>query len=461
LPRLLLVTYHFPPAGGAGTLRALRFARYLRGFGWETEVVCADPLPAVTRDPSLQRAVPPDVPVHFVRSFEPGRFSDSWEQPLQKIVRNLFRTFDFMLVPDEHVGWVRPALSLCSHLRSRTGGFDAVLTTGPPFSTHLIGLGLRERFGLPWVADFRDDWTGFNDAFRGGAMRRRPSYERRLEADVLRQASVVLTVNESLQAAIRARREGVEVEVIPNGFDPADFETTSPQRRPAGPFVIRHLGSLYEQRSPAVFLEGLRRLGGSERLRGRLEARFLGRVVGPVPDLLAAPDLGDVVCYDGIQPHAESIRAMCESDALLLIIDQVQQAEQIWTGKVFEYLGARRPILGLMPPEGQLARLLRESSDQHRIVPTGDAGAVAAALESMLDASFHASLPESSVLAQFRADALTQQLARLLERCVESDGALRRQGHPRLAAKGREQQPARVGVARALDEPLHRAPHQT
>lgn len=416
--RLLLVTYHFPPAGGVGTLRALRFARYLRNFGWQPTVLCAKPLPDALLDTSLSTALPRSVEVRAVSSLEPGRFADSWEYPGQKIVRNLFRTFDFLLVPDEHVGWIRPAVRSACSLFRQYGGYDAVLTTGPPFSTHLVGLELRQRFKIPWVADFRDDWTGFNHTFRGGDQRRRPAFERRLEEQVLRHASVVVTVNDALRDTIRKRVQGTRVEVIPNGYDPADFHVPPDVRPDNAPFVLCHAGSLYEQRSPARFLDALRRMNVESDLRGRLKVRFLGRVVGPVPDLLAAPDLRDIVYYEGFVPHARSVEVMRNSDALLLIIDQVHLADQIWTGKVFEYIAARRPILALMPSEGSLAGMLREDWEAHEIVAEHDVQGICAALKRLTASRGTTHAPESPVVARFRADQLTGCLSQLLEEVV-------------------------------------------
>jgi glycosyltransferase involved in cell wall biosynthesis len=390
--------------------------RYLREFGWHPEVVCATPLPDAALDESLQKSLPSDVPVHLVSSLEPGRFADSWDRPGQKIIRNLFRTFDFFLVPDDHVGWVRPAVRQCMALH-RARRFDALLTTGPPFSTHLVGTQLRRRWGLPWIADFRDDWTGFNDTLRGGAQRRRPAFERRLEEEVLRTADVVLTINDPLRASILQRGVARVVEVIPNGFDPHDFQHPGPNgASEERSFTICHAGSLYEQRSPAVFLEGLRRFRAAT--GAKVKVRFFGRVVGPVPQLLASSDLAELIEYRGIVPHAESVRAMQESDALLLIIDQVHQAEQIWTGKVFEYLGARRPILGLMPTDGSLARILREDSSAHRILPPDDADGVARTLAAWVDAGPLRTPLEAGVGSRFRADVLTERLARLLDDAV-------------------------------------------
>jgi glycosyltransferase involved in cell wall biosynthesis len=374
--RVLVVTYYFPPAGGPAVQRVLKTVKYLRGYGYEPTVLTVADGAYPQRDPSLAADVPAGVAVHRTGSFDPfGVYarvtgkpkaeavpvgSIGGERPVERLARWLRAN---VFLPDARVGWapfaVREALRL-----HRARPFDAVLTSGPPHSAHLIGRALKRRTGVPWVADFRDPWTGINYYEELPMTEAARRLDRRLERSVLREADRVVTVSPSWAeglAALAGRNDGVLV--VHNGYDEEDFEGVprGPEAVARDRFVLAYVGSMYATRNPTTLwavLTGLRAAGEVERLRVRL----VGGVGEDVRTALTAAGLDRVTEVAAYVPHDEAVRAMTAAALLLLVVDPCATERGILTGKLYEYLASGRPVLALGPPEGDAARLLAETA---------------------------------------------------------------------------------------------------
>ena len=413
-----MLSYHFPPLGGSGSMRVLRLSRYLPESGWRPIIVSVAGGGREPRDPGLLDQVAPEVEVHRVRCLEPDDFSDSWQHPPQKVVRNLFKTLDFLLFPDDRALWVGPAVRRAVHL-ARSLQARAIWATGPPFSTLVAGLKVHQQTGLPLILDFRDDWTGFNSRFRT----RRPARQAReeaLERRCLEAASAVVSVTPGIVEALCQRRpEGVPAErfhLLPNGFDPAHFEGVPQATSPSGSFQIVHAGSLYSTRSPKPFLDGLRLwlAGCPPEVRARVRVLFMGRIEPTLEPLFQAPDLNGLLERIPFVPHSEALARVRGADLLLLVVDQVERADQIFTGKVFEYLGSGRPVLALVPPGSPLAEVLA-SSGVALLAPPDDPEGIRCALAQAWSRRDDPLRPDREVRSRYDARAQAGQLARLLE----------------------------------------------
>ncbi|MDX1418819.1 MAG: glycosyltransferase family 4 protein [Rubricoccaceae bacterium] len=400
LRRVLVVTYYFPPAGGPAVQRMAKTVKYLRGFGYEPEVLTVANGAYPQHDPSLAADVPAGVAVHRTRSFDPfGVYArvtgkrkadavpvgsiggDRWVERLAKWVRaNMF-------LPDARVGWAPFAAREALRLHDERP-FDAVLTSGPPHSDHLIGRALKRRAGVPWVADFRDPWTGINYYEELPMTEAARRLDRRLERSVLSEADRVITVSPTWAdelAALGQRPRG-EVVVVQNGYDEEDFEGI-----PLGPaavardrFVLAYVGSMYATRNPIPVwdaLAALVRAGGVERLRLRL----VGGVGEEVRHALAKTGLDTIAEVVPYVPHEEAVRAMTTSALLLLVVDPCKNERGILTGKLYEYLASRRPVLALGPVEGDAARLLEETQGGH-LFARDDVAGIAAFVKAHYDA---------------------------------------------------------------------------
>ncbi len=364
MKRLLFLTYYFPPSGGPGVQRALKFARYLPAFGWEPTVLTVRPdhaaYPAL--DESLFDDVPVDLHVFRTAAWDPyaayarllgkekqetvgvgfvSREQPGWKEGLARWVRaNLF-------IPDARVGWLPFAFVRGSHLLRRQP-FDAIMTSTPPHSAHLAAWMLSRRFGVPWLADFRDPWTDISylhDMPRTEAARK---LDLALEKAVLRSADGVVAVGDSL-ARLLSGKAGRRVDVIHNGYDEEDFAGLTPEALPD--FTIVHTGNLAASQNPVALWQALsaaRAQGGLQHLRLVL----VGNTDAAVLEGLRAHGLQDCLTLVPYLPHREAIRYMMGASLLMLSIPNVPDADGIITGKIFEYLASGRPVLGVGPVPG-------------------------------------------------------------------------------------------------------------
>jgi hypothetical protein len=200
---VLLLAYHYPPLGGVAVMRVLRFSRYLSGYGWRPIVVCVDGGPRhEPRDPGLLSEIPPEALVYRVPCFEPDNYSDSWDIPREKVVRNLFKLFASTLFPDDRAHWVKPVVRQVRQI-AREHQPSLIWATAQPWTTLLAGKACKEATGLPLVLDFRDDWTTSNADFRKV---KRLAREQALEQQILASADAVISVTPQIVEALRERR---------------------------------------------------------------------------------------------------------------------------------------------------------------------------------------------------------------------------------------------------------------
>ena len=387
--RLLLVTYYYPPSGGSGVQRPLKMSRYLPAFGWDVTVLTVDPGYAAypDPDPSMLADIPAEVTVERTRAWDPysayarllgAKKSDlvgvaglnpsnlstaEASGPKQRLAAWLRAN---VFLPDARVGWVPFALRRARQLHA-DHPFDAVVTTAPPMSLHLVGLAFARATGVPWVADFRDPWTDRYDLQRLPRSRAALALDRAMERAVLRRASRVVTVSPALARSLEVRR-GRAVDVIPNGFDEADFSGDAPAAAPdstPGVFTLAFVGNLSEHYDLSALWTAFARFasadGASPGDRPSLRLRIVGNLA---PMLRAGLDAhGLSGCLDAVPyvPHAAAVAEMRRADALLLPIPRAEGAEGILTGKLFEYLAAGRPIVGIGPVDGDAAQIVRDT----------------------------------------------------------------------------------------------------
>ncbi len=396
--RVLLVTYYFPPSGGAGVQRPLKWVRYLPAAGVEPVVLTV----RAGAYPHLDTGMLADVPAgtEVFRTAAPDPFGlygqltgrsrgeavaartghvGLSERPAERASRWLRAN---VFVPDARVGWVPFALRAARRMH-RARPFDAVVTTGPPHSAHLVGLALK-RAGLPWLADFRDPWTQIHYTGALGRTRLAARTDAALERRVLHAADRVVTVSEPLRDDLLAIAPTARISVVRNGFDPADFAGPPPLVR-TDRFELAYVGSLYAV--PETLLDAL------GRLRERGEDVAL-RVVGSVPEGVheAAAARGVAVETEAAVPHAEAVDVMRRAAVLLLVVEPWSYAAGVVPGKTFEYLASGRPVLGIGPPGGEAA-LIVDAAGAGVTLDHGDVDGVARVL-SRHRAAWAAGRPE-------------------------------------------------------------------
>ncbi len=374
MKRVLIITYYWPPNGGAGVQRWLKMAKYMPQHGWQPVIYTPSNPEVITADPGLEREIPASVEVIKRPINEPytlykrltGRKAGdkvhlgflnegkkkSWREDLAVWVRgNAF-------IPDARVWWVRPSVKfLKDYLREHP--VDAIVSTGPPHSMHLIALGLKKKFpALRWIADWRDPWTNIDFYHQlkltGWADRK----HHRLEREVIAHADVNVTVGWTMAAeltALGAKR----TEVITNGYDPADVP--SPPEPVDQEFSLVHVGSMTASRDVPglwkVLAEICRR---DDAFAGKLRIRFVGPVDQAVIASIDAAGLSSMVERKGSVDHAQAMREMQRARVLLLSVNDTANAKGVLTSKLFEYMSVGRPILAVGPKDGDVARVLNE-----------------------------------------------------------------------------------------------------
>ncbi len=368
--KVLIVSLYFPPAGGPGVQRPLKFAQHLTALGFEVHVLAPDNPKWVHRDPTLE--IPPGVVVHRARNLGPRarvpREELYGKRGLDRLRRNVSITARRLLVPDGSVLWnltsIRAALRIV-----RREGIDVVLTTSPPGSVHLVGAAVRRRTSARWVADLRDALVGF--AHR----RREIRGEHRLARLVATRADAVVAATAGIADEMRAVEPGLDVQVVENG---ADFDEFDGLEYTAGDrFRITHAGNFFGRRSPRAFLEALRLLDDD------VLARFVGGLPVRDAEWVESSGLGGRVEAIPFVPRGEALALERDSEALLLLIPEADgRGRAVLTAKVFEYLAAGRPILAVVPPDGLAAELVRETGAGVVVAPD-DVEGIAAALRDL------------------------------------------------------------------------------
>jgi len=372
MKKVLIITYYWPPSGGAGVQRWLKFAKYLPEFGWQPIILTVNPEYASypQRDESLSKEVGPDCLVYTTKSFElynlyklvsgkkevpyGGFANESKEGLLQKFSKFLRGNF---LLPDPRKGWNKYAFKKAAEL-IREFNINTVVTTSPPHSTQLIGLKLQRKFNIRWIADLRDPWTDiyYYNQFKHTALALR--IDKNYELKVVEKADVLVTVSEDVKRIFAEKSElpiAEKTVVIPNGYDEDDFRITNIPTETRK--IITYTGTISEAYDVESLLEALCLL--SEDSKSQLLIRFVGKVPSSVE--MKFRSAGLEIELVGYVDHAKSIEYLFRSDMLLLVIPKVKNNKGILTGKFFEYLASQKPILAIGPTDGDLAKIIQET----------------------------------------------------------------------------------------------------
>ncbi len=347
--KVLLVSLYFPPAGGPGVQRPLKFAAHLSDMGFDVHVLAPDNPKWVHRDTSLRATA--GVTVHRARNLGPRARIPAHElygrRGLDRLRRKTTITLRGLLVPDGSVLWNVTAIPAAIRIVRREA-IDVVVTTSPPGSVHLVGAAVRAVTAARWVADLRD-------ALVGHAHRRREIRgEAALARLVARRADAVVAASAGIAGEMRRVLPSLTVHVVENGCDFDEFDGL-PYRR-GDRFRITHTGNFFGRRNPRPFLEALSRLDGD------VVARFVGGLPPGEKAWADARGIGDRVDDVPFVPRGEALALQRDSEALLLLIPEAEgRGRAVLTAKVFEYLAAERPILAVVPPDGHAAALVRET----------------------------------------------------------------------------------------------------
>ncbi|MGI8605553.1 MAG: glycosyltransferase family 4 protein [Gaiellaceae bacterium] len=406
--KLLLVTMYWPPAGGAGVQRPLKLSGQLARLGFEVHVLAPEGTKWVQRDNTLRE--PEGVAVHRIRNIGPAARRPGEElhglRGIARFRRQAPLTLRALLAPDASVLWNATAIPAARRIAKREE-IDVVLTTSPPGSVHLVGLAVQ-RLGVPWVADLRD-------SIASHAHRRRDIRgERALARLVARRADAIVAASSAIDSETQALGPRGPVAAIPNGCDFDDFDGLAYRAAPR--FRITHTGGFTGRRSPRPFLEAL------ARSEADVTARFVGDFRAADREWAEGLGLGDRLELVPYLPHREALALQRDSEALLLIVPEAGgRGRGVLSAKVFEYLAAERPILAVVPPDGEAARLLGETGAAVVVAPD-DVDGMARAIADLEGRWRAGKLDGATLSAEARQrlsrTARAEELAEVLRRVV-------------------------------------------
>lgn len=409
--KVLMIAHQFPPIGGSGVQRTVKFVKYLPQYGWEGIILTRDAKKARLKDGTLLNEIPGNTKIYRTKAWD---FSEL-PFPLNLAGKYIRRR---ILIPDGERLWevfsYRKAIDIV-----KTEKIDLIYSTSQPFSTHLLAMKLKEVFpDIPWVSDFRDEWT--NNAFVRAYNYRpyRIKKEKALERKVYEMSdAVVINTPVMRDNSVRDNPDlAHKFHVIPNGFDREDFEGIEP-----GPkndkFTLTYTGLIYGNTSPETVFAAVEKLDRDglvnlSEIRLRFVGRFKNEELYKMAKLHNIQEAVEILPY---KPHRESVACLMRSDAVLLLLGKGTEA--IYTGKLMEYINTGKPILATIPANGAAAQLINETGTGF-VADCGDVETTARNFKMLYDywkqgKEFFS--PDKAKIAQFERRELTKKLADIFD----------------------------------------------
>ena len=422
--KVLIITYYWPPSGGSGVQRWLKFSKYLRDFNIEPIIYTVDNPSYPIKDTSLESEIPLDLEVLKQPIFEPNYFLSIFGNNKKKESAGflnpnptlLGRFFQYVranyFIPDARKFWIKPSVKFLSNYL-KNNKIDAIITTGPPHSMHLVGLALRDKFKIKWISDFRDPWTEIDYFQQLPLTKKAKKKHHQLEQEVLEKSDMVIVVGETMKKKFLKHNHNIEV--LTNGFD--SYENSLTIELDSN-FSITHVGLMNADRNPTILWEVLYEIS-SENIdfKNNLRIKFIGKIDDTVIQDIQVFNPKNIVRIPYLD-HKEVRKYQASSQVLLLSINQVPNAKGIITGKIFEYLQAKRPILGIGPEDGDAAAILKKTNAGNIVGFNNKIELKAAVLKLYKDFKEEKLFVKSINIEQFHRKNITRQLAQVIKKVV-------------------------------------------
>lgn len=372
--KVLILTYYWPPAGGAGVQRWLKFVKYISQMGFEPHIYTPENPEAPAFDDSLLKDVPSNAKIIKRSIWEPfsifkkltktkGNFNagflseekknkENWTEKLAMFVRaNIF-------IPDAKMFWIRPSTRfLKKYIQDEK--IEIIISTGPPHSLHLIALKLKRKLDVKWIADFRDPWTNIDFYKDLPTLKSVDKRHHMLEKEVLQKADKIIVVGAQMKKEFQELLPLANIEVITNGFDSEIAQNAILDKK----FSILHVGSINADRSHESFYKALHDLlRENDVLKEFFELKLVGKVDFTAREYISKYKLEEFTKFINYVPYTEISKIQQTARILYLPVNNTPNAKGILTGKLFEYLAAKRPIIAQGPQDGDLAQILKETN---------------------------------------------------------------------------------------------------
>ncbi len=427
MKKVLIITYYWPPAGGPGVQRWLKFVKYLPGYEIEPVVYIPENPTYPLTDKGLLEDVNPQTTIIKHKIVEPYAWASAFSKgntkkissgiiPAQKKQSLLQRTMLWvrgnLFIPDARVLWVKPSVKyLSSYVKEH--GIDTIITTGPPHSLHLIGLKLKKQsVGITWLADFRDPWTtiGYHKQLKLSASSAKK--HKNFEREVLNTADTILVTSPTTKKVFEALTRK-PIAVITNGYDTEKISKQPLDEK----FTVAHIGSFLSERNPAILWQAFAELINENKLfKEHFELKLIGAVSREVLDAINENKLSGYVNNLGYVSHEEAIVQQRKSQLLLLVEIDSDETKCIIPGKLFEYMVSERPIVAIGPQGADFATIIK-STNTGIFVNYTEKEKLKRALLDYFEQYKKGNLKSDGIgLHQYSRKALTGQLADLLRR---------------------------------------------
>ncbi len=424
MKKVLIITYYWPPAGGPGVQRWLKFVKYLRDFEVEPVVYIPENPNYPLIDKSFINEVPKDIEVIRQPIFEPYKLAAVLSKKNTKTISSgiikqkekqnfiqklmLFIRGNFF-IPDARKFWIQPSVKFLKSYLEKTN-IDTIITTGPPHSLHLIGLGLKRQLHLRWIADFRDPWTQIGYQKQLKLTKYSAKKHQSLEKQVLNTADQIITTSFTTKKEF-ALKTTKPIEVITNGFD-SELNTESKLDEI---FSISHIGSLLSGRNPELLWKVLAEISKeNENFRRDFKLKLYGAVSDDVVQSIKNAGLENELIFGGYISHKEAIAVQKKSQLLLLIEIDSEETKGIIAGKLFEYLASKRPILAIGPRTWDVAKIIEETHSGKSFLYNQEVALKEYILNSYQKYRENKLLSDSKNIEDYHRKNLTKQLAKLI-----------------------------------------------
>jgi len=375
LKKVLIITYYWPPSGGVAVQRWVKMSKFLREFGWEPVIYTAENAEMPVVDHSLEASIPEGITVIKLPIWEPydlyKRFLGYKKQEKigagflqEKKKHGALQKFSIWVrgnffIPDARKFWIKPSVKFLSAYLKKNP-VDAIISSGPPHSMHLIAMGVKDKLNIPWVADFRDPWTKidyYNELNLSNYADKKHHF---LEQKVLRKADKVVTVSKHWAADFNIINNN-NTKVITNGFDDDDFNKNVDVIDPG--FILHHSGMINKARNPELLWQVLSELRmENEDFNNALKIQLTGNIDFTVAESISRNKLQDKLVHVDHLPHNEAVQAMQRSPVLLLLLNDSHDILGRIPAKLFEYLAAKRPVLVIGNAAGDAAAIIQETN---------------------------------------------------------------------------------------------------
>jgi len=425
MKRVLIISYYWPPAGGSGVQRWVKFAKYLPSMGWQPVVYTPLNPEMLSRDESLLADIPQEAEIIRTPIREPYAFYHRLNHgkkevnPLNSSKKSLIGRLAVWIrgnffIPDPRVWWVSPSVKyLVRYLKEHP--VDVIVTTGPPHSMHLIGLGLKKATGIRWIADFRDPWTEMFYFKHMGLWPIAKARHRSLEKKVLDGCDAVISVSPPVRDDFQTKTP-TPVHLLTNGFDEDDFPAFSRREHSAKEFVLVHTGLFASDGDPSVLWKVLAaKCGVCPDFRKALRIKLAGKTDSQITGSILRYGLGDNLEDLGYLPHDSTTILQKEAGVLLLPLRKEPEYAKVLPGKIFEYVASGRPVLGIGQSDGAAAEVLRNSC-AGKMIDWDDEAALSSFIEEEWSRFLSGESPErGTAAAKYSRRYLTEQLSEILE----------------------------------------------